>query len=109
MTSANKAKGSSFERAVADYLIANGFPEADRRYGAGSQFDKGDIVGVPKFVLECKNQAKINLAGFIEEALVEAKNANKPYGAAVIKRRGKNVKDSYVVMTLEQWVDWINL
>jgi Holliday junction resolvase len=105
MTSANKAKGSDFERKVADYLAANGFPDADRRYGAGHNLDKGDIIGVPNMVLECKNQARIDLAGFLAEALVEAKNANKKYGAAVIKRRGKNVAESYVVMSLSQFVE----
>jgi Holliday junction resolvase len=105
MVNRNKIKGSAFERDVADYLVANGFPEADRRYGAGAQFDKGDIIGVPKFALECKNQAKIMLSEFLAEALIEAKHANKKYGAAVIKRRGKGVADSYVVMSLSQFVE----
>jgi Holliday junction resolvase len=103
MTSANKAKGSQFERDVAKYLRANGFPEADRRYGAGVRYDKGDLVGVPGFVIECKNQAKINLAEFVAEAIAEAANAGVEFGVAVVKRRQRPVSESYVVMTLEQF------
>jgi Holliday junction resolvase len=103
MTTPQKAKGSQWERDVAGYLRENGFPMADRRYGAGVQQDKGDLVGVPNFALECKNQAKIDLAGFIEEAIIEARNANARFGAVIIKRRRKATKDAYVVMTLEQF------
>jgi len=101
----NKIKGSAFERDVADYLAANGFPEADRRYGAGHNLDKGDIIGVPGFALECKNQTQIKLAEFLAEALIEAVHAKKKYGAAVIKRRGKGVAESYVVMSLAQFTE----
>ena len=52
--------------------------------------------------------AKITLSSILGEALLEAKNADLPFGAAVIKRRGKGVKDSYVVMTLEQWISFHN-
>ena len=107
MTSANKAKGSQWERDVAAYLRENGFPQADRRYGAGVREDKGDLVGVPGFALECKNQASINLAQFLEEALIEAKYAKARFGAAIIKRRRKGTKDAYVVMSLEQFAELI--
>lgn len=105
MVNKNKIKGSAFERDVADYLAANGFPEADRRYGAGHNLDKGDIIGVPGFALECKNQTQIKLAEFLAEALIEAVHAKKKYGAAVIKRRGKGVAESYVVMSLAQFTE----
>ena len=36
----------------------------------------------------------------------EAMNANTDYYAAIVKRRGKNVADSYVVVPLSQWVDY---
>jgi len=103
MVNPNKIKGSAFERDVADYFIDNGFPQADRRYGAGVQQDKGDIVGIPGFAVECKNQSKINLAQFIDEAIVEAGHAKARFGVAVVKRRGKGVSQAYAVMTLEQF------
>ena len=105
MTTPQKAKGSQWERDVAKYFNERGYPDVERRYGAGATLDKGDINGVKDTVLECKNHAKISLSEFMEEALIEQKNAKKRFGVSVIKRRGKNVKDSYVVMTLEQWID----
>ena len=105
MTSPQKAKGSQWERDVAKYFNERGFPEVERRYGAGATLDKGDINGVKDTVVEAKNWAKIVLATIMDETLVEQKNAKKLFGIAVIKRRNKNVKDAYVMMTLESWID----
>jgi Holliday junction resolvase len=105
MTSPQKAKGSAYEREVAAYFRENGFPQADRRYGAGIQYDKGDLVGIPDVTVECKNHASIDLAKFTDEAIVEAVNARTKYGVAVIKRRRKSVADSYVVLTLAQFTE----
>jgi Holliday junction resolvase len=106
MTTPSKARGSKFELDVARYFNSRGFHNVERRYGAGATLDKGDINGLQQYgvVLECKNLAKITLAAIVEEALAEARNASQPFGVSVIKRRGKGVKDSYVVMTLEQWI-----
>lgn len=103
MTTPEKAKGSQFERDVVAYLVGAGYP-AERRYGAGQQQDKGDIRGVPHFALECKNLKSITLSSIMDETEVERRHAKERFGAAVIKRRGKNVSQAYVVMTLENWV-----
>ena len=105
MTTPEKAKGSQWERDVAAYFQSRGY-NVERRYGAGLREDKGDLIGLPKFALECKNAKQIKLSEFLDEAVLEAKHAKVPYGAAVIKRRQKNVKEDYVVMTLEQFVDF---
>jgi len=62
--------------------------------------DTGDIHA-PPVVLECKSVAKIDLAGFVDQAEREAKNAGLPVGVAVVKRRGKGVAAGYVVMSME--------
>lgn len=109
MTNPNKAKGSQFELDVARYFNSKGAlwnaVEVERRYGAGATLDKGDISGLRDTVAECKNLAKITLASIVDEALKEQANAKKRFGISIIKRRNRNVKDSYVVMTLEQYVD----
>ncbi len=111
VTTPAKARGSRFELDVARYFNERGFPQVERRYGAGATLDKGDINGLQQYgvVLECKNLAKITLASIVEEALAEARNAGLPFGFSVIKRRGKGVKDAYLVMTVEQFVDWKGL
>ena len=109
MTTPQKAKGSQFERDTAAYLAAHGFPRAERRYGAGNTQDKGDINGVPEVTIECKNVARIDLAGFMAEAERERLNAKNFYGVVIIKRRRRPIQDSYVVMTLDQWTEMLRL
>jgi len=104
MTTPNKAKGSQWERDVAAYFRDNGFPEVERRYGAGAQADKGDINGMPGFVIECKNLGRINLNSIMDETLREQANAKKMFGIAIIKRRNRPTKDAHVVMTFDQFV-----
>jgi hypothetical protein len=106
----NKSKqlGTSFESAVVNYLVEHGFPFARRLTQSGSK-DKGDIYlgDAPpggQVTVEAKNCAKINLAGFVDEAVVETENAGNDFGVAIIKRRGKNVRDAYVVTPLHLWV-----
>lgn len=97
--SASKRKGTSYESAVVEFL-GRWFPHVERR-ALGGINDKGDVAGIPNVVLECKNEARIDLAGYMDEAKAEAANAGAPLYAAVVKRRGKNVSQSYVVMPLD--------
>ena len=67
MTNPAKRKGSTFELDVVKFMREQGFP-AERAYGAGRPDDRGDIVGVPGFVVECKNHARLELAVWCDEA-----------------------------------------
>jgi hypothetical protein len=100
MSNPQKQKGTRWESAVRDYLQDRGLP-ARRNAQHGAQ-DVGDlsIEGYP-FALEAKDHARIELASFVDQANREAHNARVPYGAAVVKRRGKGVHQAYVVMDLE--------
>lgn len=104
MTAYHRAKGSSFERLVADYLKANGFPYADRRVKNGSK-DRGDIGGVhangQPVVFEAKNTTRISLGTWAAEAEVERVNDEALAGVIVHKRHGKGkAEDQWVTMTL---------
>lgn len=98
--------GTTWETAVVDYLREHGFPWAERRALAGAK-DKGDIgglVGGP--VIECKNHRAIDLASFVDEANEEARNADAPFGVAVVKRRGRaSAGEGYAVMDFATFVD----
>jgi hypothetical protein len=98
-----RRKGSTYERAVVDFFRASGFPECERSYGAGRPDGKGDLANVPGVTAEIKNHAHIDLAGFVDQAEREQQTAGTPYGVAVIKRRGKPVAKSYVVISLDQF------
>jgi len=102
----SKARGTAFETAIVNYLHDHGFPFSHRKVLTG-RLDTGDIA-IGHGVIEAKDCAKIMLSAFVDEAVVEAVNAKASYGAAVIKRRGKNVSESYVVHRLCDWVDIIS-
>jgi hypothetical protein len=98
--SAPRRKGSGFERDVVNYLRSVGFEQAARTL-AGASDDRGDISGVGNCVLECKCAARIDLAGWLAEARLEAENAGLPRFAVVAKRRGVgDVAESYAVLPL---------
>ena len=102
MANPNKAKGSAAERAVARWLAANGWPEAERRYDAGRADDRGDIRGVPGVTLEVKNHQRLDLAGWVAELEREMGNSGDQLGAVIVKRRGTtDVGQWYAVLPVE--------
>ena len=106
MSHPNKVKGTRFESDVANYLTARKPYPVERRASHGAA-DRGDLIGVPDWVVECKNvQAWAKgLHLFVYEAECEAENAGVPFGAVVVKRRNRPVEDAYVVMSLRQFVE----
>jgi len=102
--SAQRDKGTRWESAVVALLQAAGWPHAERRALAGTR-DRGDIAGVPGLVVEAKNAARLDLAGWLAEAQQERANDGAEYGVVWVKRKGKAAaKDGYVVMDGETFV-----
>lgn len=98
-----KQAGTRWETAIVRHLIDCGWPHTERRRLTGA-YDKGDIAGIPGVVIEAKNTAAVNMAGFLDEAEIEKVNANAAVGVAWIKRRGKpDPGDGYVLMTGNQF------
>ncbi len=104
-----KAAGAAAERAVADYLAqALDDDRIDRRVKRGN-FDCGDIGGVrvrgERLVVEVKNCARTDLAGWIAEAQIEAGNDDALAGVVIAKRKGTtDVSRWYVHMTVAELV-----
>jgi hypothetical protein len=84
----SKAKGTAAETAVVNYLGDHGIA-CERRALNGTQ-DRGDVAGISGVVLEVKNCAKTELAGWVDELRVEMRNDGAHVGAVVHKRRGKS-------------------
>lgn len=99
MANPNKAKGTRWEVAVAAFLRAAGFTEVFR-LAPGGEHDAGDIGGLPDWALECRDRARMDLAGDVRDAELRAVHKNCRFGAAVVKKRGAPVADGYVVMSL---------
>lgn len=108
MTAYHRAKGSSFERTIADGFKANGYPFADRRVKNGAK-DRGDIGGIhahnQPVVIECKNTTRTSLATWIKEAETERLNDGALAGIVVHKRVGKaQALDQYVTLTMRDLI-----
>jgi len=96
--SASKDKGTAWETAICRYLTAEGWPAVERRALNGST-DKGDFAGLP-VVVEAKNCKTTALAGWVDEATVEAANAGVDVGVVWHHRRGKaSPADGFVTMS----------
>lgn len=110
--SAASRRGQTFERLVANYLAAA--LEDDRidirpKNGTNDRGDIGGIrtVGGASVVIEAKNHARLNLAGWMAEAEAERGNADASAGVVVHKRVGKGQgADQWVTMPLNTFA-WL--
>jgi hypothetical protein len=110
VTNPSKQKGTAFETAVVGYLKSVGFDHVERRALRGNK-DCGDISGIAGWTIETKAEKRIDLAGYMDEAIAEAINADPalvnlggiPLHCVVVKRRNKPIGDAYAVMSLRQF------
>jgi hypothetical protein len=94
----SKQKGTAWEGAVFQLLQASGGPGAERRVLHGNA-DRGDVLGVPGWVHECKNACRIELAEWTKELQSEVRNAGAAHGALWLKRCGMaSAADAYVLL-----------
>ncbi|MFF3249755.1 hypothetical protein ACFYWP_01825 [Actinacidiphila glaucinigra] len=108
----NKRKGADWESELRDGLRGDGFDIESLRL-AGAE-DEGDMVvreGDGRYlVIEAKN-AKFEPGVFIGEAIAERENFAKHRGLdlddveaiVVVKRRGKNWRQAFVLTTVEDY------
>lgn len=105
-------KGSRYENELLKYLRTQGL-DAERLRLTGKE-DEGDLLvrfHSDRFVFEAKNTKRMTLAGWVEEARLEAKQYGEhrgiatPYFAVVHKRIGKGVADSFVTLPLHEYLD----
>lgn len=103
-----RAAGTRFERTIADHLAHTVDDRIDRRVKTGAN-DKGDIGGVRtqdghRVVIEAKDCARLNLAGWIAEAHAQAANDGALLGVIVHKRHGVGDPGSqWVTCTLDDF------
>ena len=100
MANPNKARGDRHERETRNFL-AEVFGRLVKRPRQEGLQDVGDIHVSP-FVLQAKNwrDTVAAIRAGVEGAEEQARNAEEPYGVAVVKMRGKGAAYSRVVMTL---------
>lgn len=100
----SKIKGTSWESEIVRYLRECGVPSAERRALHGNH-DRGDLAGIPGVVVEAKNAARLDLAGWLDEAEIEQRNDHADLGVVWFKRRGRtSAGRGYVLMSGDAFV-----
>jgi hypothetical protein len=105
--SASKQKGTRWESATVDACRAAGFTTATRVPLAGT-VDKGDVhvqAGDYKVVVQNKNEQRLAVAEYVDQANAQCANAEGDFGVAWVHRRGKSrPEDGYVMMDGSTWL-----
>ena len=99
-------KGTQWETRLVRYLVDKGFPYVERRARSGRN-DKGDLSGLPGIVIEAKNVKALNLAGWIDELVVEKRNAGVEQGAVIFPRKSHTTGLAYVLLELDDYLELI--
>lgn len=111
--------GKQYEADVVRHL-RDEFLDAERLRLTGAE-DEGDVIlRLPqtdlyagrRIILECKREKGFYLAGWVDQAELEAKNYAKHRDmdpsqvnfAALAKRRGQGMSSSYVITPLREWL-----
>jgi hypothetical protein len=91
------------ETRVVGYL-QQWWPDAERRALHGNT-DRGDVAGIPGLCAEIKACKTMGLAGWVDEAVIEAGNCGPQVMPVVIHRRvrKRDAGEQYVTMRLEDF------
>ena len=110
-----KNKGDRAEREACIYLKAATGHTIERRFGAGQEKDKGDLVGLPNTIVQVcdmKNKSEAVLRK-PREAEQQRLNAKVDHAITMVrfnKRSGCAEGDNWrIVMTIEQYARLIKL
>lgn len=97
--SKSRATGTRWESAVRDYLRDNGHPYCER-LALGGVRDRGDLTGLPGWLVEAKATQRIDLGDFLSTAERKARELGVD-PVLLIKRRSHPVSRGYAVMPIE--------
>ena len=98
----NKIKGDKAEREACALLSEFTGYEVERRFGAGMENDKGDLVGIPNFAIQVADWQNKSAACLVKprEVEIQRKNAGVDHAMTMVRFRGGNWR---VVLTVEQF------
>ena len=112
MANKNKARGTRFESAVTQFVRLESAGGVDaRRPAQAGPADVGDVHVGEDWVIQAKDWAKWSKADLLrwtfEDVETQARNAARPFGAVVVKRRREAggasgaVGEALVAMSME--------
>jgi len=94
MPAAERRKGNRAEQQVAETLRQHGWRAITSRDGRGGAQGGGDIITDFPAVLEVKDHARLDLAGWVDQVVEEA---GVSPGFVIHKRRGKSDPELWYV------------
>lgn len=95
---AARRKGYTYEHDVVKYLQSTGLDV--QRIRPGYHDDVGDIMGLPNWVLDCKNHRTWKFGEWMDH--IHSKDPEK-FHALIVKRPQRSVHQGYVVMELSEF------
>jgi hypothetical protein len=100
----SRNRGNQYERDICRLLLLHGWDAiTSRNHQQGRQAGADVITNLPVSV-ECKAQARLDLSGWLDQAI---KDADDCPAAVFIKRRGRPTDKSYVVMRADQFLELV--
>lgn len=106
MSGTSRRKGRRWETTLVNWFNNNGHPNVERNEYLNAQ--SGDLLGIPFWSLEAKNAARLDLAGWTDQAQRQAETADCPNYAVIAKRKGTaDPGDAYVIMPLRVFAAWL--
>ena len=107
MSNPSRAKGTAWEVAVRDYLQGRGWSEC-QRLATRAALDLGDLTGIPRFAIECRDRKKVELSTNLDDAEERAVNKKSRWGVAIMKRPRRPVEGAYVLMSMATFADLLD-
>jgi hypothetical protein len=99
----SKSKGYRGEAEFVQAAVEEGFPEAGRNGSVYGSKDRGDVHGIPGWVVQVKSVAVAQIPAFIKDAGEQAVNAGVRLYCVALKLRGKHMREGVIVMPVKQW------
>ena len=100
MSNPSRQKGTAYEVLCRDYFQGRGWTEC-QRMATRAALDLGDLTGIPRFAIECRDRQKQELARNLDDAEERARNKGSAFGICLMKRPRRSVDQSYVLMSLD--------
>ena len=111
MANPNKAKGDRFERYCCEYLTQHTKFTVRRRFGAGQQYDLGDLEGLPGMVIQAADWTNKTDALRMKPPMADSQALRvhpDTLGVTAIKLRGGDIRFVFTKEAFCRLIDKIN-
>lgn len=101
----SRRRGHTYERDLATWLRQRGWEAVTARSLSGGTQAGSDLITNLPVCVEAKNHSALNLAGWVDQAV---RDADGDLASVWVKRRGRPLGESYVVMSADQFLELLD-